>query len=196
MRALRIGIDFGRVIAGDTKPDGTKYPVEEYSLRPEVPGAIETIQNIVSMVAANNVFIIRNARSPDGTIIKRKKAIRETKKWFKKHQFFERTGMDPAAVFYPPLPMNKGEVMSRLKLTHMVDDRYAVAAHTPPETTIILFQPLLSEFEEYGVKIPPRVANNLFLVEDWSDVYTAVFYPEVLRRGERSETEQLAKAAP
>lgn len=164
---LRIGIDFGRVIMGAARPDGSADTSflsgsEARALETAAePGALGVLRELCR-AAGGNVWIV----SKCGPRIERR-----TRRWLEHHEVFERTGLDPAHLRFCRERREKRVHCRELGITHFVDDRRDVLEH---------LRGLVPHLFLYGVQ-PPAPAAPAWLtpVADWSAVRRALLGREV-----------------
>lgn len=165
----RIGLDFGRVIAEILGPDGKKFGLKKYHLRPEVAGAIEGIKILVTYLGDDNVFIIRNGFGPTGGVKRQKLAILKTWQWFRRNQFFERTGMKRENVLFPNSREGKQHVCEEKRITDLVEDRAEVAQHLSG-VRWYAFRPEPAEIKRFIAEATAETISTMVVVQSWSEL--------------------------
>jgi hypothetical protein len=118
MNEPRLGIDIGRVIInGPAHPAGGDtafFSGDEATMlaTPEMPGAVETIARLVPRFDGN-VWLVSKCGE---------RVQARTERWLAAHEFFARTGVDPANVRFCRARPDKRVHCVELGLTHFVDD--------------------------------------------------------------------------
>ena len=155
-----LGMDFGRVIQGGAGPDGAPDTnflgtrLEEAINSPATPGAFEIIPQLVAHFEGR-VWII----SKCGEGVQRK-----TLAWLDHHDFYALTGIPKRNVRFCRERADKAIHCSKLKITHMIDDRLDV--HRAIREIVpnrYLFGPQQGE-------VPPWVIHT----PDWTSVATHI----------------------
>jgi hypothetical protein len=116
----RLGSDIGRVII-----DGLHHPAGEDTgffrgdeaallATPEVTGAVDAISRLVLLFGRENMWLVSKCgqRIQDRTLF-----------WLGKHDFWARTGVDPARVKFVRSRPDKKNVCAYLGIGYFVDDR-------------------------------------------------------------------------
>ena len=122
MAEPRLGIDIGRVIInGPAHPGGGDtafFTGDEATMlaTPEVPGSVETIARLVPRFAGR-VWLVSKCGE---------RVQKRTERWLVAHDFFARTGVDPAHVRFCRARPDKRVHCTELGLTHFVDDHPGV----------------------------------------------------------------------
>ncbi len=122
IRQPRLGVDFGRVIHGAAAPDGAADTVfldgddHEALVSPPSDGAFEVLPRLVERFDGQ-VWVI----SKCGPRIQAR-----TLAWLDHHDFYQVTGIDRRNVKFCRRREDKAEHCSKLRITHMVDDRIDV----------------------------------------------------------------------
>src|SRR5262245_1945238 len=122
---MRIGVDFGRVIMGAARPDGsadTSFLTggEARALAtPAEPGAVAVLRALCR-AATGNVWIV----SKCGPRIERR-----TRRWLEHQELFEKTGLPPDHLRFCRERKEKRVHCRDLGITHFVDDRRDVLEH-------------------------------------------------------------------
>jgi tRNA(Leu) C34 or U34 (ribose-2'-O)-methylase TrmL len=118
MDEARLGIDIGRVVInGPAHPGGGDtafFEGDEATMlaTPEMPGAVGAIARLVELFAGQ-VWLV----SKCGPRVQAR-----TLRWLAGHQFYSRTGLDPANVRFCRTRPEKRVHCEQLRLTHFVDD--------------------------------------------------------------------------
>lgn len=149
----RVACDFGGVIAdgraatvhsdpghgGDGVSPGMErhegFLSEDYLRTPAVPGSFEGIKELTRTLGEENVFVI----SKCGLSVERK-----TLEWMEHKDFYEATGVPRENVIFCREHADKAEICTRVRITHLVDDKFAVLRHLSdraPNTLGVLFKP-------------------------------------------------------
>jgi hypothetical protein len=123
-RQPRLGIDIGRVIIdGSTHPDGGDtgfFLGDEATMlaTPEMADSIPVIARLAELFG-ERVWLV----STCGPTVEAK-----TLRWLEAHNFYLRTGVEPAAVRFCRARADKREHCTDLALTHFIDDHPEVHA--------------------------------------------------------------------
>lgn len=116
-----LGVDVGGVIVAlagreeDTSFFGSR-PLET----PATDGVFEALATLTRTPFAGRVHLVSKAGP---------KVEANTRDWLAHHDFFARTGVDPANVHFVRERRDKAPVCERLGVTHFVDDRLDVLAY-------------------------------------------------------------------
>jgi hypothetical protein len=122
VREPRLGIDIGRVIInGEAHPDGGDtafFQGDEATMlaTPEVPDAVFSIAILVRAFGGR-VWLVSKCgpRTQERTL-----------RWLQAHDFYHRTGIDPAHLRFCRERAEKRGHCEELDITHFVDDRVEV----------------------------------------------------------------------
>jgi hypothetical protein len=121
----RLGLDVGRVLMCPTHDDGSPdtsflAAADDAALEiPAAPGMFDVVPDLVRRFSGR-VWIISKAGA-------RIEAL--TRRWFDRHRFYDRTGIDPACVHFCRRRDEKRVHTDALGLTHFIDDRTDVLGH-------------------------------------------------------------------
>jgi hypothetical protein len=120
-RIMKLGIDVGRVLIspGDESAPDTSFiggSLEDALRTPPYDGMFEVVPQLAKKFVAQ-VWII----SKCGPRVQER-----TRQWLRHHQFFERTGIDPANLRFCLQRPQKALHCAELGITHFIDDRLDV----------------------------------------------------------------------
>jgi len=175
----RIGIDIGGVLTRDGG-DQTRDRSGDWGSDWEAPGAFEGVRQLVGVFGPSNVFLVSKA-SED--------MQRQTKHWLDQTKFCEVTGVPPKNIEFVRSrdgPEGKGEVASKLGLSHFVDDNFqclkSVFCDKDGNSGDVVerFKGVLVHFAKGGCgsvppriresRIPDRMRDYYMPVANWADI--------------------------
>lgn len=131
---MKIGIDIGNVIIGGNGED--TFFADNYLSTPEVEGAFDSIQKLVS--DGHEVFLISKCGA---------KVESRTNDWLKFWEFYTRTGVKPFP-YYVRHRMDKAPVARALKLDLFIDDRDDIIVSMHQLRYAILFKSWAETMQE------------------------------------------------
>jgi hypothetical protein len=156
----RLGVDFGRVIHGAAAPDGPDDTVfltgsdDEALLSSATDGAWDVLPRLVERFGGR-VWVI----SKCGPRIQQR-----TLAWLDHHDFYTRTGVPRGNVRFCRKRVEKAGHCTKLKITHMIDDRVDV------HRALLDIVPCRYLFGRQKGPAPDWVRHTM----TWADVETAV----------------------
>ena len=156
----RLGVDFGRVIHGAAAPDGPDDTVfltgsdDEALLSCATDGAWDVLPRLVERFGGR-VWVI----SKCGPRIQQR-----TLAWLDHHDFYARTGVPRGNVRFCRKRADKAGHCTKLKITHMIDDRVDV------HRALLDIVPCRYLFGRQKGPAPDWVRHTM----TWADVETAV----------------------
>lgn len=157
--SARIGLDVGGVIIDSIRNDktDTSFFTDNFMATSPVPGMYEAVQELVSRVGANNLFII----SKCGKVISNK-----TRLWLRGNGFYNFTGFNPANLFFCQTREGKAPIARTLGLTDFVDDHADVLRHMEQIVPRrYLFGPQSDQTQD---------TTGLIVVRTWAEVVTHI----------------------
>jgi len=137
-----VGCDFGGVICDNHKGRGhrevfTNKEIQEYcKTRIFVEGAIDTISAIIRVTGPENFFIVSRCTKQGEKVIMA---------WLEYHNFFELTCMNQENIHFCREREDKAQIVSDLKISLFIDDRWEVLKKMKKSTTKVLFNSLAEE---------------------------------------------------
>jgi hypothetical protein len=136
-RPIALGLDFGKVIMAPppgAEGEDSRFLVAAEDDALEIPPPPDAFDVIAALVRAfdGRVWIVSKAGPRIQSL---------TLRWLDRHEFFERTGVRPAAVRFVRERRDKRLHAEKLGLTHFVDDRVDVLSVLPSVPNRYLFGP-------------------------------------------------------
>ena len=123
----------------------------------ELPGARETIAELVADFGYKNVFIVSKA----GAL----KQI-ETRIWLTENNFYRDSEVNPDHVIFCLHRADKVKICKTLRLTHFIDDRLEVLSHMVDVVPhLYLFNPQPEEISKFS-----EFAKYTHIVKNWVEV--------------------------
>lgn len=152
-----LGVDIGGVII-DRVNDGTdtSFFGENYLRTSAVPGAFETLRQLVDKRFLNQVFLVSKCG---------KKTEEKTREWLQNQNFFATTGILSDHLRFCRERHDKAGICEELGITHFVDDRLEVLSYLTTVSKLFLFQPQENEVRRFAQYLP-RVQR----VESWQEI--------------------------
>ena len=157
----RLGVDIGRVLTPEVTDD-TYYPslfnADDYLQTPTNMGAIETLREAREARFGEEIYLVSKCGPEMQT---------RTSKWLTHVDFFERTGIPSANLYFCLTRSEKGIIAARLALTHFIDDRQDVLQAMPPTVQQrILYAPDGAPRSDK----PNRELAKFTIVNNWGDI--------------------------
>ena len=153
-----LGIDIGYVlIAG-----GNEIFTDKFLSAPAVPGAFETVRELVEKRFGANVHLVSKCSY---------NMQRKTREWLKDHRFYELTGVSQDHVWFCYERYQKDGICQRLGITHFIDDRLEILGSLTTVGNLYLFQPRTREvqqFAQYLIKVKQ--------VNSWAEIARELLY--------------------
>ena len=126
-----LGVDIGGVLIRPARAGGdTSFFSSAYLETPQVAGAFEAVRWLNAGPFAGAVSLVSKAKS--GT-------AQKTREWLHHHEFYQRTGVPAANVYFCERREDKARFAKRLRLTAFIDDRIDVLTHLTMVPERILF---------------------------------------------------------
>lgn len=186
---IRVGVDWGRVVADNVDEFGIKYQLEFYHLRPEVPGAIDGVAKLIQLLAIANdglppfedglgdLLITRNGFGPAGEEDQQDFAAKQCDRWMQINRFYERTGLTPKHIIYAQTRQGKMELCKLMEITVLIEDRTQVGQFLDSSVRWIAFRVLPEEWMKFSQNLPEKVKDRMFPAKGWKEVAPAIFNP-------------------
>ena len=161
-----LGVDIGGVIiqrTGDVGEDDTSFWGPNYLETPEVEDAITTIAALSRDRFGDAVYLVSKCGEDTEA---------RSREWLSHNQFFERTGVAPANVYFCRKREEKAPICTRLGMTHFVDDRLEVLSYLVDVPHRYLFQPRDQEVAEFS-----QFLSAVERVDSWKAVQAVITGP-------------------
>lgn len=161
---MKLGIDVGRVLISpgdESKPDTSFIcgSMEDALQTPPYEGMFDVVPELVRKFGGN-VWIVSKCGP---------KVQERTRMWFRRHRFFERTGIDRSNVRFCLKRPEKAKHCAELGITHFIDDRTDV------------LEPMISIVPNLFLFGPQQIgsaSNRSFrAVETWEAIRDAILLP-------------------
>ena len=154
-----LGVDVGGVIIGrENDRTDTSFFGPNYLQTTCVEGVFETLARLGELGFTIHVV------SKCGENTRRK-----TLEWLAHHDFYERTGVDPARVHFCRTRPQKAPICTSQGITHFVDDRLDVLEYLSDVGELFLFQPNASDEARWR-----SAGHRSRLVKSWQEVLVGI----------------------
>ena len=147
-----LGVDVGRVVAGEDQETFRSLLMDDWMGTPLVDDAMSCLELLTrSARFADRVYLISKAGP---------KVQHRTRVWLASLTFYSTTGIGPDRLHFVRDRSEKGVVCKRLGVTHFVDDRISALAHLETVRYRYLFAP------DGAKQVPPWAQS----VASWQDL--------------------------
>jgi hypothetical protein len=142
---MNIGIDIGYTIKGVRREGNSKIVA---------PNSVDTIKKLVDR--GDIVYLISKANSAQKE---------DCENFLREIDFFNKTGVNPANVYFCYERPHKALFVKALEINIMVDDRSEVMAFLPWQVVKFLLVPEEDEYVKYK-----HLLKNTQIVNDWFEI--------------------------
>ncbi len=157
----RLGVDIGGVLIDRVNDDtDTSFFGDNYLRTTAVPGAFDALKRLANCRFEDRIHLV----SKCGPRVEQK-----SRDWLDHHDFFRKTGIDPANLHFCRKRQDKAPICDSLGLTHFIDDRLEVLSYLKTVPNLYLFHPTPGEVEKHA-----RHLHRVHRVETWDDVLAAL----------------------
>jgi hypothetical protein len=121
-----------------------------------VPEAFETLRELVDRRFGDNVHLVSKCG---------RRTQEKTLQWLEHHNFYQRTGINPAHVHFCRERREKAGICARLGATHFIDDRLEILSYLTSVPNLYLFQADAREVNRFRHVLP-----SVTRVESWAEI--------------------------
>ncbi len=157
-----LGVDIGNVIINNRLIDPEVKEVDEavYAAFPPSEGVFNSLKPLNDYFNCEVYLISKCTEWAQEQILL----------WLKAHDFYTKTGIKEANIYFVRQRHEKDGVCRKLGITHFIDDRLEVLSHMIESTpNLILFQPNDAEVKEFEQFLP-----KVSVAKDWVEVVEKV----------------------